>query len=1028
MRDTSLSISKQNSHQPKQYQGGEKKVMKKSLSLLLAIAMVFSMFASVAFAANTPQTALEKFNALKDKGIFTGINDAGDPGLDQQMTRAQAAVVIAKLFGLDTSTPPATATFKDVPTTHWANAYVEAAVKAGIIHGVSATKYSDKSQVTTEQLATMLVLGLGLQVDANATVQGSASAWAQKYVAAAVANNLLPAADSYKQAALREALVNASYSTYVEVEAAKQPATVGVASLTATGAKVLTVTFTGAVDKTKAALALTRNGTAVSDVTTAFADDAKSATLTLNTKINEATYAVTLSGIDNLDSEKASASVDAKVEMIKTIDITTASDTLPLANGVKVEFVAKNQYGEKTDLSAGSFTFSTGGVTYTTVSGEQAIKLDLSGKAKGDKVPVTVIYSDSNSTAQANKIFTVGEAPIVSKVEVGDLMDADGNMLDSIEAGKTAYVDIKAYDQYGVRVSDAATLNDGGKGVTVVIPDSDLLKGTSNTVTTNPAFVASVVGDYGDDAAFSAKSGASAKDVTVTFFANGTGQSVSKVIHISTPAVPATVEFGNYTDTIAKDDAPVFIPLVVKDASGKLLTAQQIADNASKFTTYAIGGQATIPADGSSTVAGVSLNVTNGIQTTGSDKGKLALSTFPNTGNGQVVVMLKDYPTQKSTFNVAVNAARVADHISVSEAAAAKLINGATSELKFKTYDQYNGDWKNTTTTVTDYVYLKLEKVSGTGVGVTTTGAASLAVGGTVKLAASSVFDTAINWVAPASGGEGTYKLTATLYKINSSGPDTELSNVTSTIEVTDGKSLTLTYAVAADSVTNNTLFSTNVTGTTYGNYAAAAAAYPLYGKAIKVTAKDSNGNTVALPSVITQITSSNSSIVATDGSGHVIGLADGTASISVVFTTPNGASASNLNLTVTKDVPVVATMTGDKTSNSALTADISNGGAGIYAWNAKLFNKLTIDDQYGTEYVQDATHNDVMNAAYGLHLIYYISDIKHHGTESNDTVTVNSTTGLVQLTSTGTADIASFVLHALAPNGKDVSVEITVD
>ena len=77
--------------------------MKKSLSLLVAIAMVFSMFASVAFAADATTTELttqEKFDALKAAGVFTGYPD-GTAGLTNEMTRAEFAKVLAKVTMLE---------------------------------------------------------------------------------------------------------------------------------------------------------------------------------------------------------------------------------------------------------------------------------------------------------------------------------------------------------------------------------------------------------------------------------------------------------------------------------------------------------------------------------------------------------------------------------------------------------------------------------------------------------------------------------------------------------------------------------------------------------------------------------------------------------------------------------------------------------------------------------------------------------------------------------------------------------------
>ena len=112
--------------------------MKKSLSLLVAIAMVFSMFASVAFAAErqqtttAPLTTQQKFDALKAAGIFTGYPD-GTAGLDKQMTRAEFAKVLAKITMLDDNAAAAKI-YSDVPATHWAAGQIGAVTKAGLMN------------------------------------------------------------------------------------------------------------------------------------------------------------------------------------------------------------------------------------------------------------------------------------------------------------------------------------------------------------------------------------------------------------------------------------------------------------------------------------------------------------------------------------------------------------------------------------------------------------------------------------------------------------------------------------------------------------------------------------------------------------------------------------------------------------------------------------------------------------------------------------------------------------------------------
>jgi hypothetical protein len=83
-------------------------------------------------------------------------------------------------------------------------------------------------------------------------------------------------------------------------------------------------------------------------------------------------------------------------------------------------------------------------------------------------------------------------SPMVSKVEIGDLKNSSNDKQANIVAGSKAYLDVKAYDQYGLRVMDKTTLN---KYVFVVIQDNDLQKGDDDS----NAFVDSVIGDDAAD-------------------------------------------------------------------------------------------------------------------------------------------------------------------------------------------------------------------------------------------------------------------------------------------------------------------------------------------------------------------------------------------------------------------------------------------------------------------------------------------------------------------------------------------------
>jgi hypothetical protein len=79
------------------------------------------------------------------------------------MTRAQMAVVVAKRFNLPI-VKPVVPTFIDVPTTHYAYAYIEAITKAGLLAGCANTptkKFCPEVGTTRSQMAVPLALSHG---------------------------------------------------------------------------------------------------------------------------------------------------------------------------------------------------------------------------------------------------------------------------------------------------------------------------------------------------------------------------------------------------------------------------------------------------------------------------------------------------------------------------------------------------------------------------------------------------------------------------------------------------------------------------------------------------------------------------------------------------------------------------------------------------------------------------------------------------------------------------------------------------
>ncbi|GGF96285.1 Ig-like domain-containing protein [Paenibacillus aceti] len=196
-------------------QGGEKKVMKKILSVALSTAMAFSMFATVAFGADAKLTPEQQFNALKDAGIVEGFPD-GQSHLDRSLTRAELAKIITKATDL---TPVEATSYNDKNyAKHWARTYIEAVTQAGIMEGKNAEKklFDPSGNLSVQELAAVLVRALKLEVPADAN--NTASEWAKGFVEAAVKGGYIDAGINYQANASRSQAIVAAYAIYQDAQ------------------------------------------------------------------------------------------------------------------------------------------------------------------------------------------------------------------------------------------------------------------------------------------------------------------------------------------------------------------------------------------------------------------------------------------------------------------------------------------------------------------------------------------------------------------------------------------------------------------------------------------------------------------------------------------------------------------------------------------------------------------------------------------------------------------------------------------
>ncbi|MDT3698789.1 MAG: S-layer homology domain-containing protein [Thermincola sp.] len=133
--------------------------IKRFVALLTVAIFLIGAAASGSFAA-TKEEAFARLNAL---GIAVG-DTSGDPLYDKAFTRAEAAAIMVKLFGLNAQAINAAkgpTKFKDVASSHWATSFINLAVGAGIIQGYTDGTYKPDNNVSYAELSAMLVGVLG---------------------------------------------------------------------------------------------------------------------------------------------------------------------------------------------------------------------------------------------------------------------------------------------------------------------------------------------------------------------------------------------------------------------------------------------------------------------------------------------------------------------------------------------------------------------------------------------------------------------------------------------------------------------------------------------------------------------------------------------------------------------------------------------------------------------------------------------------------------------------------------------------
>lgn len=978
--------------------------MKKSLSVLVAGAMVSSMFASIAFAADAPLTTQQKLDALIAAGIFDKDGTGNGSELEANMTREQLAKILAKLLELKTDVTGTS--YGDVAADRWSAGFIQAVSKTTppLMDGVWDGVFNPAGNVTLEQLATVAVRALGLKPAAG-EVKGTVSDWAKDYVATAVKNGLLAEKSDYTKEAIRSELVETSYSAKLAVDATKVPAKASVKEAKATGVTKVEVTLDKAVDDTKATLTL-KKGTATVATTTTWSADKKTATLTLTaTKISAGDYSVTLGGLAAEEIATASASFKAENETVTKIEFVSASEEIAKSPKVTLKIKPSNQYGEAASFPAGAYTqfVSATGTNAQLTKGDDGLlqlSLNTTGLTTGiGVVPVTLYHNDSRVTV--TKTFKVGTDAYVAKVEAGEATYT--NELKALATSDDkATIKLTLYDQYG-GVFTKDSLIDAVAPATgkTNVPNIQVLVSPFEQNIQTPATVA----DDFSKVDIQLKPNSSVEkdgEYTVTVYA-GTSSATSKIKLVSSK-VANKVDVVDYVGTIAAGDVNKYIVFDAFDAAGNKLSADDIVTNASRFNVSVSGATVADP-DVDATVT------TNGIVKYGEHKGKIKLASVTAPAKGIVYASVGIYSINvqtSDTVTIPVNEARVPASLVLSTAPAAKSVLGATSNFVYGVKDQYGDAITNAPTgyaidvTVTGTTYGSVIKKD--------TVAAPVAILPSYTGTQLDTFDDGFTFV-PSDTNFGTVEFKAVLKKDSN-----EIQTVTSKIESIN-PSTKLTYGVTAITDIYAYLDSKLVVDLDGGTAPTAAQKFgSKMAKGVTITAKDGAGNTVAFPANrLVAGTTSDTTVAqavydSVSGKVNVIGNKAGTATVNVSFKAANGeVQTISTNVNSKADAVVAASATAD--ANKAYTAADE-----VY----DLMN-LKVKDNYGVEY---ATTNLAKYQTF-LGVLYSVTNIKLNDTAitgAASEVTIDTATGIV----TAGTNVKEFVLKATTSNGKVVSTLVT--
>jgi len=529
MRETSNSLSKQNSQQPKQFRGGEKKVMKKSLSLLVAIAMVFSMFAAVASAAEK-QTAGEY---LQEIGVIKG-NLEGNLNEDKEWKREDLTVLLSRLLGVEkaASEHANTHEFTDV-TNSFYDGYISWAKEEKLMEGKGNGKFGYNDPLTNQQFAAVVLRALKVEVEYADVPK------------VAVESKLVAEDTDFAANALRgvtyDVIVKA-LNTEVAGTGKKLGTILGLKGFEVTDLKLVSASAVVASEiklnfNTKVA-AIDAKDVVVTDKNGAevFVEEAKADGETVTVKlaaslVNDGEYTVhvaTAKSTEGSEVKDASATFTYKKSTIASVAIKNTT----IARGDDVEYIVKDTAGNDITkdfpLSAFEVNSSDPGV----------VTLALNGQATGKSIVVISVPDSAITTG--NVVVTVNEA---TALVLETLQLKNGN--NETVADSTLYTNTTGYKV----VAEAKRQN-----------GSDVTGATYSFISRNPSIAVVDTNHTANREATITPVQAGTATIVVTATVDGVTVSKTLVVTVKAEAKAAGLKVDKSTIVLKDNVAPAGLP------------------------------------------------------------------------------------------------------------------------------------------------------------------------------------------------------------------------------------------------------------------------------------------------------------------------------------------------------------------------------------------------------------------------------------------------------------------------------------